>query len=93
MTKVKKSIGADPVSLIQWAIWAILLPKFSMSCLIFSMSHIFCKAWTSKNNGRVDLLMLLGDGAEDLGPRGVVYEVIFDNLLKELFQPQMVQFT
>ena len=34
------------------------------------------------NGGRVDLLMILDDGTEDIGPRGVVTEVFFYSILE-----------
>ena len=73
--KVDKSIGADPVPLIQQAILAILLPKFPTFCSGLSMSLIFKGLKNNANGRRVDLLLILVYVTEDLGTRGVVSEV------------------
>ena len=52
-TKVVRSIGADPIMLIQRAILAILLSKVSMSCKGSSVSLSFCKSCTSAETPEV----------------------------------------
>ena len=80
-TNVDISIGSYPVLLIRRAILAILLPNFLTSCLGFFHEPYFLQGLDKGvNGGRVDLLMLLDNGAKYLRTRGVIPEVFFDIL-------------
>ena len=69
--------------MIQKEILSILLPKFSSSSVGLSVSFIFCKTWyKSVNDRRVELMMLLDNGTEDLVTRGPVTEEILDIIPK-----------
>ena len=82
-TKVDRLIGADTVPLIRKEISSILLPKFSTSSAGSSVSLIFCKAWDKlTNDRRVELLIILDNGTEDLVTRGPVTEEILDIIPK-----------
>ena len=75
------SIGVDYVPLIGQASSSIFLQKFSTSCPGWSVSLIFLQGLEKRvGGGRVDLLLLLGDGPKDLVTRGVVPEVFFNSL-------------
>ena len=82
-TKLDRSIVANPVLLIQRAISDILLQKFSISCLGSSVNLVFLLGLDKRENGgRVDLLLILDDCAEDLCTRGCITEVFFGGLPK-----------
>ena len=76
--KVERSIGVDPVTLIQRAIFGNLLEKVFNVLSGFIHKPRFFQGLDNRVNGRrVDLLLPLGNGSEDLGTGGIAPEVFF----------------